>query len=87
MKETYRGVSSSIFIWHGEWSDPEILWNGVNLNANDVENKLWYSYKDDCIENHTEPTEDDFEDWLDKMGTEYIVSILNDIVGFMQENS
>lgn len=87
MEETYRGVPGSTYIWHGEWSDPEVLWKGINLNANDIEDGLWYSYKDYCEENNTKPTEENFEDWLDKIGTEYIVSTFNAIAGFMQENS
>jgi hypothetical protein len=47
-KETYRGVPGSTYISHGEWADPEVLWDGVELNANDIEECLWYSYKDDC---------------------------------------
>ena len=62
MKETYRGVPGSTFIWHGEWSDPEVLWKGISLNVNDVEDKLWYSYKDYCEENNIKPTEDRSEE-------------------------
>lgn len=80
MKETYRGVPGSTFIWHGEWSDPEVLWKGISLNINDIENGLWYSYKDDCMENNIKPTEDDFENWLKRMGIDYIASELDDLV-------
>ena len=84
MEETYRGVPNSIFIWHGEWSDPEVLYKGISLNVNDIEDGLWYSYKDTCEENNTKPTEEDFEDWLNEIGTEYIVSTLNDIAESMK---
>lgn len=80
MEETYRGVPGSTFIWHGEWSDPEVLWKGISLNINDIENGLWYSYKDDCMENNIKPTEDDFENWLKRMGIDYIASELDDLV-------
>ena len=74
-KETYRGVPGSVYIWHGEWSDPEILWNGVELNANDVEESLWYSYKDMCEENGEQPTDEGFEAWAE---TEDIASYLDE---------
>ena len=77
-KQTYRGVPGSIYIWHGEWADPEVLWDGVELNANDVEESLWYSYKDECKEMGENPTENGFESWLEEMGTEYIASTLDD---------
>ena len=74
-KQTYRGVPGSVYIWHGEWSDPEILWNGVELNANDVEESLWYSYKDMCEENGEQPTDEGFEAWAE---TEDIASYLDE---------
>ena len=78
-KETYRGVPGSTYISHGEWADPEVLWNGVELNANDIEECLWYSYKDDCEERGEKPTEQGYESWLEEMGTEYIASQLDDL--------
>jgi hypothetical protein len=78
-KETYRGVPGSTYIWHGEWSDPEILWDGVELNANDVEESLWYSYEEECKDNGENPTEEGYEDWLKEMGTDYIASQLDDL--------
>jgi len=51
----------------------------VELNANDVEESLWLSYKDECSENGEQPTEDGYENWLEEMGTEYIASELDDL--------
>lgn len=78
-KDTYRGVPGSTYIYHGEWADPEIWWKGNELNANDVEDSLWQSYKDECSENGDEPTEDGFEDWVEQQGTDYIASTLDEI--------
>lgn len=85
-KETYRGVPGSTYIWHGEWADPEVLWGGVELNVNDVEDSLWESYKDDCSERREKPTEDGFEDWLDEMGTSYIATTLDELAWAAQGN-
>lgn len=94
-KETYRGVPGSTYIWHGEWSDPEILWNGVELNANDVEEGLYYAFKDACsddwdreeFEKSTgkplKENEQCYEEWLKWMGTEWIASQLDDYVWAM----
>ena len=82
-KETYRGVPGSVWIWHGEWSDPEILWKGVELNANDVEESLWLSYNDWCEENGEEPTNDGFEEWV---SNEDIASYLDEAVWAAQGN-
>ena len=85
-KDTYRGVPGSTYIWHGEWSDPEVLWDGVELSANDIEESLWHSYKDECEENGEEPTEDGYESWLEEMGTDYIAGTLDDLAWAAQGN-
>ena len=78
-KETWRGVPGSTYISHGSWSDPEIWYDGHEINANDAEESLWYSYKDECEENGEEPTEDGFEAWVDSVGVEYLESTLQDL--------
>lgn len=78
-KETYRGVPGSTFIWHGEWSDPEVLWKGSELNVNDVEDSLWEDYEYACRERKEKPTNDGFEDWLEEKGPNYIASILDEV--------
>ena len=85
-KETYRGVPGSTYISHGEWADPEVLWDGVELNVTDIEEGLWYSYKDDCEERGENPTEQGYEAWLKEMGTEYIASQLDDLAWAAQGN-
>lgn len=85
-KETYRGVPGSTYIWHGEWADPEVLWDGVELNVTDIEEGLWYSYKDGCEERGENPTEQGYEAWLKEMGTEYIASQLDDLTWAAQGN-
>ncbi len=82
-KETYRGVPGSIYIWHGAWSDPEVIWKGVSLNANDIEDRLWYSYEDRCEENGEEPTEQGYDAWVEN---EDIASTLDELVWAEQGN-
>lgn len=52
-EETYRGAEGSRFISHGEWSDPEIWYNGKSANANDVEDMMREYYKEECEERET----------------------------------
>lgn len=85
-KETYRGVPGSTYIWHGEWADPEVLWNGVELNVTDIEEGLWYYYEDDCEERGEKPTNQGYEAWLKEMGTEFIASQLDDLAWAAQGN-
>lgn len=56
--ETYRGVADSVFIWHGEWSDPEIYYGGYLMNYNDVEDMLWSGWEDYATENNLDVNDD-----------------------------
>ena len=74
-KQTYRGVPGSIFIYHGEWGDPEIIWDGQSINASAFEDELWEIYKDYC--RNEKPTEQGYEEWLQEQGTDYIADELD----------
>ncbi len=56
--ETYRGVPDSVYIWHGEWSDPEIYYGGYLMNYNDVEDSLWYGWQEYAEENKLDVNDD-----------------------------
>jgi hypothetical protein len=60
MKKSYfYGIYGIRFIWHGEWSDPEIIWHGKSFNYYDLENTLWSYYQE-------EQNPLDFEIWVKK---------------------
>lgn len=91
-KETYRGVPGSVFIWHGEWSDPEILYKDHELNAVDVEEGMWNTFQEYCNDEEDkkdfkeatghdlEQNDNCYEEWLKWMGTDWIASQLDDSV-------
>lgn len=74
-EETYRGVEGSRFISHGEWSDPEIWYNGKSANANDVEDMMWEYYKEECEERGVVPSDEEFDnlpaEWFKEHLDEY----------------
>lgn len=79
-KEKYRGVPGTTFVWHGENADPEIFYKGESINFNDVEDSLWYQYKEDCEERNEQPTEQGYEEWIEEVGTGYIAATLDDFL-------
>lgn len=79
-KKLYRNVPGAIFIWHGDSADPEILYKNHLINYYNVEDGLWDSYKDECLENGSKPTEGGYEEWAEQLGTDYITSELDDII-------
>ena len=84
-ESTWRGVPGTKFIWHGEWSDPEIEYKGELINSNDAEEGLWYAYKDECEEMGQPATDRGFDEWVDQQDPEYLASMLDDYVYNQQD--
>ena len=83
-RETYRGVPGTIYVWHGEWADPTIIYKNQEINVNDIDNLLWSDYKEACEEYGDLPTDAGFEDWLEGVGAVWIQERLDDIIAGMQ---
>lgn len=58
-KSYFYGIYGIRFVWHGEWSDPELIWHGKSFNYYDVENTLYSYYSE-------EKSPLDFEIWVKK---------------------
>ena len=72
--ETWHGVEGTVFIWHGEWSDPEVLYDGEELNGSDLEDYAWAVYETECEEEGKKPTEEEY----DNLPTEWFENTLDD---------
>lgn len=48
-KKYFYGIKRIEFIYHGDWSDPELIYKGHSFNYYDLENALVedYKYSDD----------------------------------------
>lgn len=47
-KKYFYGIYGIEFIWHGAWSDPELIWHKKSFNYFDVENYLYDVYREDA---------------------------------------
>ena len=60
-KDTWYGVPGSTFVWHGEWSDPEIYFEYKGeqyvINGSEAEDWLWNNFKEYCQEHGINPDE------------------------------
>ena len=83
-KELYRGVKGAIFVYHGDWADPEILYKNHSINYWDAEQSLWYNYKEYCEENNIKPTDDGFEKYVNEY--EDVASTLDELVWALDGN-
>lgn len=43
----WYGIEGVGFIWHNEWSDPEIEYKGKRFSCYIVEDTMWERYKED----------------------------------------
>ena len=66
MKEypDWYGISNIGFIWHGEWSDPEIEYKGKRINSTIVEDTMWERFREDCEEQGIDINEDYFNHYM-----------------------
>ena len=73
----WMGVPGAKFIYHGDWSDPEIVYDGFSINYVDVEDVLLSAYRED---NPDDKNDKGFDDWLEKQSPEWVKGILDDAV-------
>ena len=60
----WYGIPNIGFIYHNDWTDPEIEYDGEILNSHIVEDTMWESYNKDCEEMKKEPNIDEFADYM-----------------------
>lgn len=43
----FRGTENVEIVWHGQWSDPELRYNGMLFNYWNIENALWDMFEEE----------------------------------------
>ncbi|WP_300924534.1 hypothetical protein [uncultured Clostridium sp.] len=81
--EMYRGTKVKL-IYHGDWNDPELVYNGRSYNYYDVENALWNDYIND---NYIDPIRVDPSDIeIDEEFTQYVQEHVYDLLNSLNES-
>ena len=76
----YCNIPDVYFIWHGEWADPEVMYQDKLFNLPmDVEDLLWANYEWDCEENGFEVIEENFAEYVEN-NSEDVYEILNNLI-------
>lgn len=57
----WMGIRGFRLVWHGEWSDPEVIWHNYAMNINYIEQPMWKNFEEACKEDGIEENEDNFE--------------------------
>ena len=60
------GIRGVRFVYHSDWSDPEIIWHRHVMNIHDVEDPMWDIYSERCRENGTSPNDEEFKNFCRK---------------------
>ena len=63
------------FLYHGEWSDPELEYKGVRVNLHDVEDTMWDYFQDET----GSEDEDEFAKYVLE-NVQDVYDILNELV-------
>lgn len=70
---TWRGVPGTKVMWHGEWSDYEVIYNTEVLNGNDLDDYAWSLYKDETPNG----SEDEFNNLPSKWFAHVLENFIN----------
>lgn len=62
----WMGIRGFRFVYHGDWADPELVWHKHLMNVHSVEDPMWELYAEQCREDETETTEEDFARFCSK---------------------
>lgn len=53
-KQMYRGIGDVYILWHGEWADPELEYNGMVANYHYVEDAMYSNFRYECEASRTD---------------------------------
>lgn len=87
MKElpNWYGIQDIGFIWHGEWSDPEIEYKGRRINCYIVEDTMWERFRDDYEGNGKNADDyiEEFAEYMNKYADDVyeLIEIATEITG------
>lgn len=88
----YRGAEGIEFVWHGVWSDPELIYDGKSFNYWYIEDALWSMFceivSEDTgksimeIDSNMNDYEDDFNLFVQDNAVNYLEDCIFDGYGY-----
>lgn len=82
----YRGTTDIEFVYHNEWADPELIYDGKSFNYWDIEDALWSEFCElineetglsVCdIEADMEKYEPMFDEYVQNRAVEYLSDVI-----------
>lgn len=71
-KDKWHGVEGTTFISHGEWADPEVWYDGEEINGSYLEDSAWETYCSECESDEKEPSEEEYDNLPTEWFQEYL---------------
>lgn len=72
----YRGAKGVEFVGHGEWADPELIYNGYSFNYWDIEDALWHDFLEETgysdAQSDDPKVEKQFNKFVQDRATDYL---------------
>lgn len=79
-EDNYRGAKDVEFVSHGQWADPDLVYNGYTFNYWDIEDALWSMFLEDTGHKDSESGDPKVEEEFDKYVRDNVVSYLEDAI-------
>lgn len=64
-KDLYCGVPDVEFVYHGDWADPELIYQGKSYDYYDIEDPMWEAYNED-FPAPKDYNSDEYKEWEDR---------------------
>lgn len=61
---SFYDIEGITTLYHGDWADPEVEYNGIHANYYDLEDYLWDVYSSSCDGEGKPTSDDDFAIWV-----------------------
>lgn len=78
--ELYRGCPGVKYIWHGEWADSELEYDGQLFSYYDVEDILWQYFLEDTGHTDTDSGDPKIEEEFNKYVQKHCIALLKELM-------
>lgn len=80
----YHGIPEIEYVYHGAWSDPELIYDGKSFNYWDIDDALWSQFCE-MIEEDTGATVYEIEQNMDKYDTMFHEFVQDVAVSYLED--
>lgn len=68
----YHGIPEIELVYHGAWSDPELIYDGKSFNYWDIDDALWDMFCEVLHEDNGLSVSEMFDEYVQDIATSYL---------------